>query len=45
MGCPTRIVPGLDESSKIKDPALSVKINTLLDSKPKKSKVVRKINR
>jgi hypothetical protein len=38
MSCPTRIVPGLDESSKIKDPALAVKINKILDSKPKKKK-------
>jgi hypothetical protein len=37
MGCPTRIVPGLDESSKIKNPALAVKINSMLDSKTKKT--------
>lgn len=37
MSCPSSIVPGLDESSKIKDPALSMKINQLL-KQPKKSK-------
>ena len=30
MSCPTSTVPGLDESSKIKDPALAVKINALI---------------
>jgi len=31
MSCPTSIVPGLDESSKIKNPALATQINNLLD--------------
>lgn len=30
MSCPTSTVPGLDESSKIKDPALAAKINALI---------------
>jgi len=31
MSCPTSIVPGLDESSKIKDPALEMKIKQGLE--------------
>jgi hypothetical protein len=42
MSCPTSIVPGLDESSKIKNPALSMQINSLLEKprykRPKKKK-------
>tara|TARA_R100000900_G_scaffold59286_1_gene48014 strand:+ start:111 stop:563 length:453 start_codon:yes stop_codon:yes gene_type:complete len=30
MSCPTSTVPGLDESGKIKDPALAAKINALI---------------
>tara|TARA_R100001463_G_scaffold55300_2_gene106742 strand:+ start:207 stop:659 length:453 start_codon:yes stop_codon:yes gene_type:complete len=30
MSCPTSTVPGLDESSKIKNPALAAKINALI---------------
>lgn len=36
MSCPTSTVPGLDESSKIKNPALAAKINVLLNKKTKK---------
>jgi len=32
MGCPTRIVPGLDESSKITDPASAMKMSQLLSA-------------
>ena len=30
MSCPTSMVPGLDDSSKVKDKALAMKVNQLL---------------
>jgi hypothetical protein len=38
MSCPTSMVPGLDDSSKVKDKALAMKVNQLLNSKQPKKK-------
>lgn len=42
MACGTNIVPGFDDSNKIKDPGLEAKVLQLINSKPKRKKVVKK---
>ena len=41
MGCGTNIVPGFNESNKIKDTGLQMKMDQLLN-KPKKKKKINK---
>jgi len=41
MSCPSSIIPGFEETSRVKDKALEMKISSLL-SQPKKKKKVSK---